>query len=234
MWSGLQSEDHVEGVGNFQKSLTYVGSLAGNDLTNGRRFLCPGSLITSYDYLAYTGNRINLYIMDQISTASRSPVTTPGLKFGISVHWLFQGYHKEASQQLGGFTQVTLRSLDWNGTDPIADTVPNPIDPIKRAVFGEDKIEFGAYIRGDPTSNALEPRPFSAAEISPTAYAFPWNAEFSGVSGARNYCIPVVARADFMRVFFWCDPTNWQAPLDTDQVHIWALSGGDVSGSEKM
>lgn len=230
----------MDGVGTFSKKLTYIGSLIANDIGNGHFFqtLDPASQI-AYRYLAYTGNRVNIYVMDQISAASRSPLLTPGLKFGICVHWGFQARYPQFSTMANGYMNLKIREADWNGAAPVADTALNPVNPLRLSssateLFGENKIEFGGYVPGGVGLQGLEPRPFCVAEMNPTAYAFPYNADFASESGARNYVIPVVARADFMVISFWCDPITWHGSLATDQVHIWAMSGTDVAGSEKI
>jgi hypothetical protein len=225
----------MDGVGTFSRKMTYIGSLIGANIGNAHYFSTVDTHTQLYNrYVAYTGNRVNIYVMDQISTASRSPILTPGLKLGISVHWCFQAKIND-----GGNQNCFFRQEDWNGSNPIASTVLNPVSPMRvtsseTEYFGENKIEFGGYIPVSLGNEGLSPRPFATAELSPVAYTFPWSTEFSGESGSRNYCIPVVARADFMIVSFWCEPITWHGSLATDQIHIWALSGTDVAGSQKI
>lgn len=223
----------MENMGTFSKKLVYIGSLVGADIHHLAPFItrdAETNMVTRF--LAYTGNRVNIYVMDQISNATRD--ATPGLKMGIYVSWGFKGHMPNVSPIPGsGFPICALRESDWNGATPVADTVANHVDPLRPGVseteyFMESKIEFGAYAidlgDGPPVSLQL-------GDLGQNVYTFP-TANFLNIG--RNYCIPAVARADFMYVSFWCDPAGFVGILPTDQVHIWALAGGDAGGSQRI
>jgi hypothetical protein len=229
----------MENMGTFSNKLVYIGSLIQADLHYNAPFWtreATTNLITRF--LAYTGNRVNIYVMDQISNASRT--ATPGTKLGITVGWGFKGRVPGLKPiPPGGYPIVALREADWNGVTPIADTGPNPVNPLRASSsetesFGESKIEFGAYAVNYGGTGAFgdnAPTSFQLGDLAQNVYTFPVsNLTITG----RSYCIPVVARADFLNVTFWCDPSNWVGLLPTDQVHIWAMAGGDAGGAQRI
>lgn len=228
----------MEGVGTFSKKMVYIGSLIGADIHNNAQFITRDANNNNFTrFLAYTGNRVNLYIMDQIANATR--LNTAGLKFGIYVIWGFQARVPDLTAiPLVGFPIVKLREADWNGADPVADTVANPVNPLRDSAseteyFVESKIEFGASTQnfGGVSNGDNAPTSFQLGDLAQNVYTFPLG---SFLITGRNYCVPMVARADFMTVFFWCDPAGWVGVLPTDQVHIWALAGSDAGGAQRI
>jgi hypothetical protein len=228
----------MENVGTFSKKMTYIGSLIGANIGNAHFFRTMGAETNlANEYVAYTGNRVNLYVMDQISAASRG--TPADLKLGISVFWNFQskvngvGYDPTTHAAYN----TVFREEDWNGVTPVVSTLANPVSPLRRSSsetewFFESKIEYGAYCPGG--LNGIDnPNSYQIGDMARNVYSFPKGSSISFPTG-RNYVIPMVARGDFMFVMFWCDPPTWHASLDTDQVHIWALAGSDVAGSHRI
>lgn len=226
----------MDGVGTFSKKMTYIGSLIQGDLVNNAQFETVKNNIYTR-YLAYTGNRVNIYVMDQIANASR--LSVPGLKLGIYVRWGFKARVPGLTLiPPAGIPIVCLRETDWNGVDPVAEAFPNYVNPLRSSsseteAFIESKIDFGAYaynLGGTAGTGDNSPTSYQVGDLAQNVYSFP----LGNFVGGRNYCIPVVARADFMFVNFWCEPAGWVGLLPTDQVHIWAMSGSDVAGSERV
>lgn len=213
----------MEGVGTFSKQFTFIGRLTGAALINGAEFRVPPVSDGRYmDYLAYLGNRVNLYINDGITTTSRE---ANNASLGIAVGWEFVSY--EASNPN---TACVLREIDWRG-----DVQVGGISPFRHP-FNENKIEFGCdelqNYNGEAENSSVQ---YGSMDVS--VYKFPkknrgliGSALNMGDLNSRRV-IPIVARADFMRVFFWSNPITF-IPGVADTVEIWAMSGSDVAGSQ--
>jgi hypothetical protein len=215
-------EKTMDGVGTFSKKFSFVGRLVGADLINGAEFKVPATALgRDRAYLAYLGNRVNLYINDGISSVSRAAA---GRGLGIAVGWLFTSYDEENPNNT-----YSIREVDWRGDVQVG------VNPLRYA-FNENKVEFGCdetlNSGGDTDHSSMQ---YGTMDVS--VYKFPKS--IRGLTGAifgmgdlnTRRVIPVVARADFMRVFFWSDPTTF-VPGVADDVEIWAISGSDVSGSQ--
>jgi hypothetical protein len=214
----------MDGVGTFSNTLRFIGMLSGTQLINRARFEVSKSP-SANKFLAYTGNRVNLYIVDGIKATSR---TNPAdLSIGISVGWSFLGRVE------GETFNAVFRGLDLD------DQPDNPLENESGAlsmIWCESKIEYAASSPGVG---------FQVGEIAPNNYMFPKTVldfngmiPITGASQARGYyCIPLVARADFMHVNFWCEPSTWVGHSGVprpDCVYIYALSGSDVAGSQRI
>jgi len=230
----------MDGQGSFSNQLVYIGSLIQGDIHHLAPFFTRDAKTNLFTrFLAYTGNRVNIYVMDQISLATR--IATAGLKMGIYVSWGFKAY-MEGTVPLpapAGYPICKLREADWNGATPVVGTFLNQVNPLRDGpseteLFMESKIEFGSYVInqggiGGTGNNA--PTSLQLGDLAQNLYTFPYG---NWLNVGRNYCIPVVARADFMEVGFWCEPSTFVGLLPTDQIHVWALAGSDAGGSQRI
>ena len=211
----------MDGVGKFSKTLVCLGTLAGADLVNNARFLYqPDSGNFHYEAMVYTGNRVNLYINNNIrSTEQVSPNS-----FGIQVAWTFTSYSYE-DRNNPSLSPWTIRDLDLGSLAAVPGTGSDPLTN-----FMEDsKIEYAV----DGSANMT--RQFG--ELGHNIYMFPPFVSTMPGSLERWHIIPLTARADFIRIYFWCDPADWVgggAGFLTDRVTIYALSGSDVAGSQRI
>ena len=219
----------MDGVGSFSNKLTYLGNLVGTGIIYGAEFEVAQSVGDPHRFLAYTGNRVNIYIRDAIGlyTTSRDEA---GASIGIAVGWSFTGHVKDEPNQ-----DCFLREVDWDGDD-IQAQLYNPLTPS----FQETKVEYAASAPGSG---------FQLGETDYNVYTLPVsNSHFTNAGavsaglqqGNIFRVIPVVARGDFMRVWFWCDPDTWTGhnvafpPLRSDRIDVWALAGGDAGGSQRI
>jgi len=219
----------MDGVGTFSKKMTYLGNLVGTSIIYGAEFGVAQAVGNPHRFLAYTGNRVNIYVRDAIGlyTTSRDE---PGVSIGIAVGWGFTGHIAGEPNQ-----NAVLREVDWDGDD-IQASLYNPLTPF----FQDSKIEYA----GSAPGSGLQ-----LGETDYNVYTFPIsNSHFTNAGAASAglqqgnifRVIPVVARGDFMRVWFWSDPDTWTGhnvafpPLRSDRIDIWAMSGSDVAGSQRI
>jgi hypothetical protein len=101
--------------------------------------------------------------------------------------------------------------------------------------WGEVKVEFASCMT-DNSDGLADISGMQFGETSIAAYKFPkqvyWLAGDMYIV-ARHHVIPVTARADYMRVWFWCDPRGW-VPGANDYVNVLAITGADVGGSQAI
>lgn len=213
----------MQGVGQFSKKIQYVGGLWGADIHNGApiRILDP---VTHRENapLTYLGNRVNLYVYDGISTASRTG--TAGLSIGFAVFWRF-GF-AVAGVEPGGVGAFEIREVDWNGE---TDATAQIIDPVKQ-LWMEQKIEYAASAAGSG---------FQLGEVDVNVYSLPIDLTsfvLTGYTTLQRYrVIPMTARGDAMSVFFWSNPANWVgSAANNDSIQLWIDSGSDVAGSQRI
>lgn len=191
----------MSGAGSFERKIHYVGGLVGPQISNGAGFARGDGL----SFLAYTGNRVNLYILDMISNASRS---TPGLSIGINVWWMFQG-------RVPGFENPLLPPYQYRELDQPSTLLETPMNK----GWMEPKIIFSEL----PPAGSDQ----QYADLEACNYQLPvHNLQPSRV-------IPLVARADFMFVYFWSNPTSFVGTA-SDKIYLWAMAGADVPGSQKL
>ena len=215
----------MEGVGTFSKKFSFIGGLEGSAITNGAEFIVPQTDGIPLWYPAYIGNRVNLYIYDRIVSVNR---LLPGATIGMVIAWTFSSAVVEEPNR-----NCELREVDWNG-DPPPHTWGLPL----HFAWGETKVEFAdAEPRsdGDGLMGGLQ-----LGELDYYVYRLPRRRTplSGGAALPDTYrVLPVVARGDFMRVWFWSDPTNWTGHDDVDinlrdRIAVFAMSGADVSGSQ--
>jgi hypothetical protein len=232
----------MDGVGTFSKKVEFIGMLRGTEIHNGARFIRYAG--DDKRYVAYLGNRVNLYIIDRIGDLTGSRVT-PGLSIGINVMWSFSALIDQDSDF--ATQQCFFREVNWGprGQPTYATDIVDP-----NIGFIESKVEYAA-----PTTPGVG---FQIGETDPNVYTFPIDADnpamYPYVAGPtsgpppedamltnspRRYVVPLVARGDFMTVYFWCDPRTWTGldvgiPSFWDRVEVYAVSGSDVAGSQRI
>lgn len=200
------------GTGVFEKQIHELGTLRALSLNNGMEFVRADNRI----HPVFCGNRVNLYINDFMSVASR---TTPGLKFGISVGWSFQADTPTAQN-------LKYRTLDKDTVYPIT-----TLDFLELP-WQETKIEFSPITIGaDLQVGKLDYDVYQLPPIN-TYFAGPGVSPPAPVMNIRRV-IPLVARGDFIRVFFWCDPPTFVG-TPADLIEIYFLAGSDVAGSQRI
>ena len=215
----------MDGVGTFSKKFTYLGGLEGSAITNGAEFIVPQTDGIDQYFLAYTGNRVNIYVYDRIVSANR---LLPDATIGIAVAWTFGSALPDEHG-----TTCKFREIDWNGEPP-----PHIWGLPLYYTWGESKIEFAdaePSSDGDGAMGGLQ-----LGELDYYVYRLPRRRTplSGGASGLNSYrVIPVVARGDFMRVWFWSDPTTWTGHDDVsvplrDRIAVFAMAGSDVAGSQ--
>lgn len=230
----------MDGIGTFSKNITYLGELEHTDLFNGQEFRILESDDYANTFEAGLGNVVNIYVSDQIYDTSRLDGTT----FGIQVMWGFRGYASGVHVNASG--RVQRRGVvPWVSESDESNRI------VANLWWMDSKIEFA--------SARLIADGFQAGELGVNVYTFPLSTtmlnpthtdatmELEVEYGNRNHVVPVVARGDFMKVFFWCSDDDWVGneviiprppPLPpivrTDAVRVWAISGSDVAGSQRI
>ena len=208
----------MSGSGTFSKYIDYVGGLTGALISGGSEFTTPeiNTGGKGNKRLVYCGNRVNLYVLDAMTDATKNAARAAGISLGIEVGWSF-------NEDFQGVNDARIREINWHGATPVA---PSPLT--EDWVWQEAKIE---YAGSDPGSG------LQLGELSYDVYMFPAQiTTFTGVIPGRmkfTRVIPIVARADYMRVFFWASDAAWTG-AGVDAVRIWALSGSDVAGSQRI
>jgi len=209
--------------GEYKTEIFRIGTLLGDSLVNGQNFENPGDLDNPYEFTPGVGNRVNLMVLDGITEASRENANL--LSVGVAVAWSFFGKTIDTAN-------YTARILD-NGFDPPLSAV----DP-RKLWWQEAKIDF---IQSPAETNDS----FQAGETRINYFQFPEDTDFfeddttgpsTGiVTGNRAHVIPLIARGDFMRVFFYAK-TNLLFPGFTiaDRVDVWALPGHDAPGPSRL
>jgi len=206
----------MDGIGQFSKTLVCLGSLSGATLANNMQFKWrPDVGNFRFEVMVYTGNRVNLYVHNMIRSAQQ---VSPN-SFGIRVGWSFSTFsypNRSLPNPIWCIRNLDMGSLGTPPDDsPLADSEVMEDSKIEYAIDGSGNIDtqFG--------------------ELGHNVYLFPKYIAAMPGSMERWHIIPVTARADFIRVYFYSDPANWVA-TDNDRVTIYALSGSDVAGSQRI
>lgn len=209
--------------GEYKTEIFRIGFLSDDDLINGQKFTNPGNLDVPYEFTPGAGNRVNLLVLDGISNATRTNANL--ISIGVAVAWSFFGDAIDTEN-------YTARILD-NGFDPPV----GQLDP-RDIWWQEAKIDF---IQSPAESNDS----FQAGETRINYFQFPETTDFfeddttgpdTGIEdGNRAHVIPLIARGDFMRVFFYAK-TNILFPGFTasDRVDVWAMPGQDAPGPSRL
>jgi hypothetical protein len=210
----------MDGVGTFSNKMQYVGGLWGTDIHSAAPIKVADSVAGGQNSVfTYLGNRVNLYIYDNISSASR--LSMAGLSIGLVITWSFD---LKAPGVVPPSKGCIVREVDWNGETALSAMIMKP----EKQEWIEQKVEYAASAPGSGCQ---------LGEMDVNLYTLPINITGFGtglfISLQRYRVLPITARGDSMKAYFWCNPNTWVGGVN-DSIQLWVESGSDVAGSQRI
>ena len=230
--------------GQYKSEIFQVGELRGpTELFQGSRFkhpaLVPGGPEGALDFNPGAGNRVNLLIGDFISDETRESAGL--LEFGIYVTWSFFGLVAGEGVKETGLGSAISGSTTYRilSNERDSDIVPGDI---RSRWFQDIKVDYE-----DSSRSVSNPEDLQLGELRYNYYTFPIDNSFfgfippfpqpaDGATDCNGYRIlPLVARGDFMRVFFHFQrDLTFPGFIEGDNVILYAMRGQDAPGSQKL
>ena len=196
-----------DNLGNYSGSLFLVGQITGDQMNLQENY--PLSRSDQKVFAPGVGNRVNLYVRNGIASASTAPATL--LDYGIAVAWTFFGHLKTPGPNE---QEVFTRNVDSPG-NLVYDYDPRVFAYQEQAISFQDSSSVGEDLK----RLRLDAEFYRMRKVT------------DGLTPNGSLVIPLIARADFMYLFFRKESAPGFPGFDpTDNFTVWAMRGADAGG----
>jgi len=196
-----------DSYGSFSRNVHYLGGLSGTSLVDSRLFFAADKRV---NYKYGVGNRINLYVQNEIAYIANDPP-----QYGLYLEW----YMWSGERQVPEMTPNNDANEFWYAG---GGTGNNTSQRFTEMFLEDDDALLNPYVKTSKALYRVIILPNKKEDFSEGFLSWPVI--------RSHMVIPITAMADYLRIHFYSNPTNYVYGVD-DSIRVWACPGHDAEGA---